>query len=503
MDGLKNSDFWKLIGGDNQVFAGGLGLAIIATGAHLMRSGSNIGLTLLKRHFLITLEVTSKDRAFPWILKWLATQGKKTQHLSVETALSTIRPSVSTSSSSSSIFSLVPGPGQHFLTFQGKFISVQRFREMTVDLNTGKPWEKVQLMAFGRDPSPLQAILEESYKLATTQEEGKTIIYTNWGSEWRVFGNPRFRRPLSSVILDDGVSERLFKDVLEWQQSTQWYNDRGIPYRRGYLLHGPPGSGKSSFIFALAGQLGFNICMLNLAERGLTDDRLALALSNVPPMCIVLLEDIDAAFPCAPRVSNSTSSGLSKNRNLNTGSDVTFSGLLNVLDGVASSEERIIFMTTNYIEHLDSALIRPGRVDIVEFIGDASHYQLNQMYMKFYPETIDISSGSSKKALQFAETVLSSLQAISMASLQGFFLQYKDDPDGAIRGIDKFLESEANKHSTVIEHQSEVKSIDDEAQRLKAIVKAKRGPLTVADVDNMVFNPQSDWEKDVFFTGKN
>lgn len=48
----------------------------------------------------------------------------------------------------------------------------------------------------------------------------------------------------------------------------------GIPYRRGYLLHGPPGCGKSSFITALAGEIEFGICILNLSERGLTDDRL-------------------------------------------------------------------------------------------------------------------------------------------------------------------------------------------------------------------------------------
>ena len=64
----------------------------------------------------------------------------------------------------------------------------------------------------------------------------------------------------------------------------------GIPYRRGYLLHGPPGSGKSSFITAVAGALQYNICILNLAEHGLTDDRLALALSTVPPQSVILLE---------------------------------------------------------------------------------------------------------------------------------------------------------------------------------------------------------------------
>ena len=57
-------------------------------------------------------------------------------------------------------------------------------------------------------------------------------------------------------------------------------------------------------------------------------------------------------------------------------SDVTFSGLLNVLDGVASSEERLIFMTTNYIERLDPALIRPGRVDYVQLINNATDFQV-------------------------------------------------------------------------------------------------------------------------------
>jgi chaperone BCS1 len=70
----------------------------------------------------------------------------------------------------------------------------------------------------------------------------------------------------------------------------------GIPYRRGYLLHGPPGCGKSSFITALAGELEFGICVLNLSERGLTDDRLNHLLSVAPQQSIILLEDVDAAF---------------------------------------------------------------------------------------------------------------------------------------------------------------------------------------------------------------
>ena len=70
----------------------------------------------------------------------------------------------------------------------------------------------------------------------------------------------------------------------------------GIPYRRGYLFHGPPGSGKSSYIQALAGSLNYNLCLLNLSERGLGDDKLTYLLSTVPERSFVLIEDVDAAF---------------------------------------------------------------------------------------------------------------------------------------------------------------------------------------------------------------
>lgn len=149
---------------------------------------------------------------------------------------------------------------------------------------------------------------------------------------------------------------------------------RGIPYRRGYLLHGPPGCGKSSFIAALASHLNYSICALSMSERTMTDDRLDRLLNTAPMqvcayLCmfveccdlhlttrlqsIVLLEDIDAAFVTRedPAHLKAAYEGLSR---------VTFSGLLNAIDGVSSAEARLLVMTTNYPERLDPALIRPG-----------------------------------------------------------------------------------------------------------------------------------------------
>ena len=111
------------------------------------------------------------------------------------------------------------------------------------------------------------------------------------------------------------------------------------------FMHGPPGGGTTSFFLALAGALDLDVCLLSLSDEGLTDDRLALALANAPRNCCVLLEDVDAAF-----ASEETSRG-----------HLTLSGLLNALDGAAAAEGRVVLMTTNYVERLDAALIRPGR----------------------------------------------------------------------------------------------------------------------------------------------
>jgi chaperone BCS1 len=148
----------------------------------------------------------------------------------------------------------------------------------------------------------------------------------------------------------------------------------------------------------------------------LTDDRLNHLLSNVPERSIMLLEDIDAAFTKRAQSDNQGYQSM-----------ITFSGLLNALDGVASAEERIIFLTTNHIEKLDPALIRPGRVDLKEHLGNASPTQIRGMFTRFYqdrPELADL----------FIEKVKD--HPISTASLQGHFVYFKDRPEEAIARVD-------------------------------------------------------------------
>ncbi len=72
--------------------------------------------------------------------------------------------------------------------------------------------------------------------------------------DWGLSGWPKDKRAFTSVILEQGVAEQIRNDCIDFLKSSKWYHDRGIPYRRGYLLYGPPGCGKTSFITALAGK---------------------------------------------------------------------------------------------------------------------------------------------------------------------------------------------------------------------------------------------------------
>lgn len=300
-------------------------------------------------------------------------------------------------------------------------------------MSTGEPHETVTLTTLYAHRDVFEDIFREAHELEMSAQEGKTIMYTCGarGMEWTPFGDARRKRPLSSVILDRGIKERIVEDVEDFMARQQWYVDRGVPYRRGYLLYGPPGSGKSSFIKALAGELDLDIAIINLSERGMTDDKLAHLLTKLPARTILLLEDADAAFMNRRQVDADGYAGAT----------VTFSGLLNALDGVAAGEERIAFLTTNHIDRLDEALIRPGRVDMTVRISEATRYQAAEIWDRFYGDTDEDRKGRERflarlEELGLVEDAGGEMKGpkvnTSMAAIQGLFLFNKDNMNGAI-----------------------------------------------------------------------
>ncbi|KAF8350566.1 BCS1 N terminal-domain-containing protein [Amanita rubescens] len=399
----------------------------VGVGLTALRKGISLASIAFQRRMLVSLEINNKDRAYEWFLAWMAREAAKSpetprsapwlrsHQLSVETTIEQRK-----NGSSSILFKLVAGPGTHWFKYRRAWIYMKRERETrSMQLMSGVPWETVTLTTLSRDRTLFPVLLSEARDLAMRGQEGKLVIHTAWNIEWRPFGQPRRKRPLQSVVLAPGVAERIEDDIKTFLERRQWYADRGIPYRRGYLLHGPPGSGKTSFIQALAGSLSYDICLLNLAERGITDDKLNHLLSNAPERSFILIEDVDAAF----------------NKRVQTGEDgyqsaVTFSGFLNALDGVASGEERIVFMTTNHLERLDPALIRPGRVDTAELVDDATPEQAKTLFTRFYGGGEIVTDMTDEDVHRLGEELRRIVQdemqrgrRVSMAALQGLFIR--------------------------------------------------------------------------------
>ncbi|KIV80336.1 hypothetical protein PV11_07842 [Exophiala sideris] len=431
---------------NNPLFTAGFGLAGLGALATFGQRGLRHGAALLRRRLLVDVEINVRDDSYPWFLYWMtlhergrmassAAQGKqgvfesvlqrltpRMRHLAIETEKRELpNGAIHTN------FVLIPGPGRHVLRYRNAWIWVNRQREAKQFSMDGKPWETVTLTTLYSQRHVFESLFKEAHEMATQAVEGKTVIYTAWGTKWDKFGHPRSKRPLESVILDEGVKEKIVDDVQDFLGSSKWYYERGIPYRRGYLLYGPPGTGKSSFIQALAGHLNYDIAMLNLSERGLTDDRLNHLLTVIPQRTLVLLEDVDAAFANRRQVEVDGYQG----------ANVTFSGLLNALDGVGSAEERIIFLTTNHVDRLDEALVRPGRVDMTVRLGEATTYQIEQLWQRFYNEADPNGEVMKKFFSKLQEIdVLSGpdtrISHTSMAALQGLFLYNKGNPGGAV-----------------------------------------------------------------------
>lgn len=419
----------------NPYFGAGAGLLGVGAGAAVARRGLQYTQSYLRRKYIVSIEIPHTDKSYYWFMQWMSSRVRDTQHLSVATSF-TRRENGSVETK----FAFLPSVGNHFIKYKGTWILVERTRDKTaatpVAGGGGAMWESIQLRMFGRRKEILLDLLQEAKTLALKEEEGRTIIYTSHGSEWRPFGYPRRKRPLASVILAQGLSESLIADLKDFMASASWYTQRGIPYRRGYLLYGPPGSGKSSFIQALAGELGLNICMLSLSERGLTDDRLNHLLTTAPERSIVLLEDVDACFASrdAPEQQQTLPGRKPQDYGYGYTPTVTFSGLLNALDGVAAAEGRILFMTTNHIQRLDSALIRPGRVDMKVPILQATKDQARRLFNTFYPDC------SPEVVEEFMNLMPDS--ALSMAQLTGHFLVHKDDAPGAVKDFETWLLSQ-------------------------------------------------------------
>ncbi|MDO5691856.1 MAG: AAA family ATPase [Pseudomonadota bacterium] len=262
-----------------------------------------------------------------------------------------------------------PAQGLHIFRADGRLMWLRR--EVTAAQTV---FERLTLSHFGRQPDHLAGFVREAVAARAERDHQALSIYVPHpydGGEWM---RARFgtRRPLSSVVLRAGLAEALLQDLRRFQAGRDRYVQLGIPWRRGYLLHGPPGTGKTSLVTALASELGLNICTFSLASPLVTDEKVHALLAGVPPGSLLLIEDVDAFFHQREAAHDEVR--------------LSFSGFLNALDGVATQEGTVLVMTTNHPERLDPALIRAGRIDQQVRLDLADADQLRRLFLKFHDD---------------------------------------------------------------------------------------------------------------------
>ncbi|KAI0364549.1 P-loop containing nucleoside triphosphate hydrolase protein [Pilatotrama ljubarskyi] len=287
----------------------------------------------------------------------------------------------------------------HTIYYRGHWLRITRTKRFQ---DYGSCAE-LKISVVARNNDILKRLVLEAKREYEKDAEHRVHIFmadTTYGC-WR-WNGARQKRPMSSIVLEPGVKDMILADCKDFLSSEDWCVAganclTGIPFRRGYLLHGVPGSGKTSLIHSLAGELGLDIYVVSLSSKGMSDNTLTTLMGNVPSRCILLLEDLDAAFTRgisrdetstgAPTGSSSTSSSSSKSKEKddNDGSTLSLSGLLNSLDGVAAAEGRLLFATTNHIERLDPALSRPGRMDVWVNFKHATKWQAEGIFKCFFP----------------------------------------------------------------------------------------------------------------------
>ena len=345
-----------------------------------------------------------------------------------------------------------PSMGSHSFWHRGTYFFLRRKKEVVhEDFASGgglRDEEVLSLSCFGRSTQPIKDLIEHAKEQYYFGLNKKTVIKRPSGSERRRYGgkgswvtiSERPCRPLNTVVLDEALKMEVLFDINEYlsPSTAVWYANRGIPYRRGYLLHGPPGTGKTSLTFALAGVFGLDIHVVSLLDPTMTEEELGTLFANLPGRCIVLLEDIDTAGLIKratddPQIKAGDEKD-GKNADLSVTDlakaltqankiseedkkkGITLSGLLNIIDGlfilfpfspplhhrflliiwigqklitcflagVASHEGRVLVMTTNHPEKLDEALIRDGRVDHQVAFTNATRSQIAQLFERMY-----------------------------------------------------------------------------------------------------------------------
>ena len=264
------------------------------------------------------------------------------------------------------------GFGNHLFFYKGWPILACRER---ISQQTGEPLETLVLYKFGRKHELFHRLLSE----ITPVEKDKIYIY-RWGNDqWQRHAELPNSGGLDSIALDAEIADKFRTEFKAFREKRAIHHRLGIAHKLSYILHGLPGSGKTSIIRALASEFGMHVCILDM--NAMSDAALMRAFASVPTNTIILAEDFDSARQLHRRDSNKEKSEMLSELALGT-----LTGLLNALEGIQALDNVVVMFTTNHLERIDPALVRPGRIDYIRQLPQPGIAAIKAHFLTLYPD---------------------------------------------------------------------------------------------------------------------
>jgi chaperone BCS1 len=285
------------------------------------------------------------------------------------------------------------GYGTHFFMYGIRPGIINLQSQAVENARSSMERDIIEITMLGRSRKVFDYIFEEIKQ--KNSRKGEFVVFRYNGEYWaRTI--PQIKRNLNTVFLKKDTKENLLEFITNFKSRESWYISHGLSYQTGFLLYGPPGCGKTSFVKAIASHFDMNLYILPMSHF----HSIGHALFEIPNHSIVLIEDIDTDLAVSKSDSFLDSKKVIETERPTSGKSIkpaepsskksftftSFSDVLNAIDGIISSHGRIIVATTNHIEKLDPALIRNGRFDLKIEVDYADIDVVKQFFKVYYPD---------------------------------------------------------------------------------------------------------------------
>jgi chaperone BCS1 len=387
----------------NQFAVAGISLWLLGVGTWLARDVPSKVWAFAVKQTTVVMTLNNCDEVYDHFLKWYHSTGRSKRSRTL------VAQNYWDEKTDRYVTQISSGYGTHFFMYNGRIFTFNRAEKDAAQTKQTK--EAIELTTFGRSQKQFLELMDEI--TPDEQKDSVTDIYKwNTSEEYWSRQGEQAARKFDSVILPQETKDTITGHIDTFLSERDWYLDNGIPYRTGIILHGVPGTGKTSLVRGLCERLQKPLYIINL--NTLTDSTLESAFGSLPRGSVCLMEDIDTYSVTDMRVDDKPTD--KKADLMEAIGGLTLAGLLNAVDGIIASDGRILIATTNHLEKLDEALVRKGRFNLTVNIGYLTEPCFRQFFTNFYDDYVIPDD------ITFRENM-------SPAELQALIIDNRKDPE--------------------------------------------------------------------------